>query len=430
MQVRQLISVAFVLAVCGCSAPTPQPSSGTAALPARSMKWASSSSSGTVTVLYNFQGEPDGADPQGRVSVEHSCTDKCTTKIFGNTSEGGTNNAGTIYSLYSGNLTTGEPFTEHVLLSYTPSETGDDPTGPILALQKGPFFGMASQGGAHGKGTVVELKGLKGANAVLSFNGRNGAFPAGGLIVKTGYTDAYLTATSAGGADDLGAIVSVERGRGKLLAKVVYSFTGQSNGEHPNSDLTGGNVVGESHYGTTAGSTSVPATVYAFVPGQGLTTLYTFENSADGATPDGVSASFSSTKVTLFGTTLKGGPSGEGTLYELKPDGSTYTMVTLHNFAGGGADGAYPYGPPIYTGGSDPSLWLVTQGGGSHGCGTIFSYDLTSGEHALLYSFTCGADGAYPKAPMIPDVIYGGLYYGTTSAGGTKNRGIVFSFKP
>jgi uncharacterized repeat protein (TIGR03803 family) len=427
MQIRQVISVAFVLVVSGCSTPTPQASFGNAALPGGAVKW--TRSGGTLTSLYSFQGEPDGAVPQGPVSVYHGCANVCTAEVIGNTSTGGTNNAGTIYLLFSPDLTTGGRWTERALLSYTPSETGSDPTGSVIARNGygGPIFGMASQGGTQGKGTAVEIKGT--TNAVLSFNGRDGAFPAGGLS-PLGHTN--FAATSAGGSHDLGAIISITRYK-RLRPKVLYSFSGQSDGEHPNSQLTACDQYGCPHYGTTAGSKSVPATVYVFTPGHGLATLYTFANSKDVETPTGVTPYRyygSSKNVSLFGTTLKGGSSGYGTLFVLKPHGSTYKKVTLHTFAGGTTDGAYPYGPPIFTEGEHPDLYLVTASGGSGGCGTIFSYNFSSAKYTLLYSFTCGADGAYPEAPIVSDVTYGNLYYGTTSAGGTANDGVVFSFNP
>jgi uncharacterized repeat protein (TIGR03803 family) len=419
--------VAFVLVVSGCSTPTPQASFGNAALPGGAVKW--TSSGGTLTSLYSFQGEPDGAVPQGPVSVYHGCARVCTAEVIGNTSTGGTNDAGTIYLLFSPDLTTGGRWTERALLNYTPSETGSDPMGSV-SLPKGyggPIFGMASQGGSQGKGTAIEIKGT--TNIVLSFNGRDGAVPVGGLFHLIG--DTSLATTSAGGSNNLGAITSIKRYR-RLRSKVLYSFSGQSDGEHPNSQLTGCDQYDCLHYGTTAGSTSVPATVYGFTPGHGLATLYTFASPNDGQTPTGVTpyAYGSSKSVSLFGTTLEGGSSGFGTLYVLKPHGSTYKKVTLHTFAGGTIDGAYPYGPPIITEGEHPDLYLVTASGGSGGCGTIFSYDLSSGKYALLYSFTCGADGAFPEAPIVSDVTYGNLYYGTTSAGGTANDGVVFSFNP
>ncbi len=424
MLIRQRISVGFVLAVSGCSALTPQTSSGNATLPAARITRANA----TLTTLYSFQGQPDGASPRGRVSVYHLCTDVCTTMIFGNTSAGGTNNAGTIYSLYSPNLTRREGFYGTVRLSYTPSSTGSDPTGAVVSHSYyGPIFGTASKGGAHRKGTVVELPGHKGINAVRSFDGHDGASPTG-LATYNGYYP-YYTATFAGGLHNLGAIVLIRVAHNKLgRPEALYSFSGTSDGEHPNSQI--GGAFGGPFYGTTAGSKTVPPTVYEFVPGNGLTTLYTFATSEIGTTPTGVIpiGNSSSKKISLIGTTLSGGSSGYGTLYELKPQGSAYTMVTLHIFTGGTGDGAYPYGPPIYTAGG--SLYVVTANGGSKGCGTIFSFDLTSGAYGLFHSFKCGKDGAHPEAPLTPDLTYDNLIYGTTSAGGTANRGVVFSFTP
>lgn len=87
MQLRQIIVVGFAFAVSACSTLTPQAGSGNAALPAAIAK--RMSAGGTLTTLYSFQGQPDGADPQGPVSVYHLCTRQCTTLILGNTSARG-----------------------------------------------------------------------------------------------------------------------------------------------------------------------------------------------------------------------------------------------------------------------------------------------------------------------------------------------------
>lgn len=97
MRLRQLISVGLVLVVSGCSL-TPQTISGGAAPPPAKITRATTS--GTLTTLYSFQGQPDGANPQGQVDVVTSgCDPTCTSWIYGNTTSGGTNGAGTIYVL-------------------------------------------------------------------------------------------------------------------------------------------------------------------------------------------------------------------------------------------------------------------------------------------------------------------------------------------
>lgn len=418
MRLCLLSSVGVVLAVSGCSL-TPQAISGGAA--PRPDKISRQSASGTLTTLYSFRGQPDGADPQGSLDAVSSCIRTCVTKIWGNTSSGGTNDAGTIYVL-SRDDTSGS-YSESVSLSYTPSTTGSSPTGPVaLHTFNGPLFGTASQGGADGKGTVIELNGSN--PTVFSFDGHNGASPVG-LAHPRGI---YYAITFAGGRHDRGAIVSIMVRHQKLVPKVVYSFSGKSDGEHPNSFT----ITGIGDYGTTAGSKGVSGTVYSFGPERGLTTLYTFKGPNDGVAPNGISPVVPFSKnLPLFGTTLKGGLSGDGTVYELKPNGSTYTKTTLHTFTGGSGDGSFPQGRLVFQSASRYGVFYgVTKSGGRGGCGTIFSVDVSSGNYTSLYSFTCGDDGAYPEAPLTVSQDFTGTLDGTTSAGGNANKGVVFSYKP
>ncbi len=64
--------------------------------------------------------------------------------------------------------------------------------------------------------------------------------------------------------------------------------------------------------------------------------------------------------------------------------------------------------------------------GDIHGCGTVFSIT-TSGKETVLYSFGAPKDGKYPYAGLIN---VNGTLYGTTTAGGAKDAGTVFSLSP
>ncbi len=72
------------------------------------------------------------------------------------------------------------------------------------------------------------------------------------------------------------------------------------------------------------------------------------------------------------------------------------------------------------------TLYGTTSAGGTYGKGIVFSLSLTGSETAL-HSFGYGSDGATPLAGLI-DV--NGTLYGTTSAGGTHGDGTVFALKP
>lgn len=426
MRRYRLWSALLVIALAGCSLVGSSSTSESSAIPGESAH--SGSSSIKFRTLYRFgYHQSDGVHPRAALYSTASCTQTCQENIYGTTAAGGTNNAGIIYDVSTDDLTIGN-FDESTVMNFSPAGTGSDPTGSVIRDKNG-FGGSllttASRGGAHDKGTVVKLR---GAGSVLSFAGHNGAFPTSGLTAGPRQRHGYLfyTTTSGGGAQGLGAILAIRLSNNRLTPKILYSFSGKSDGAHPNSQL-----VGESSFiGTTSGSKDVAATVYEFTPGQSSTptTLYTFENSADGAEPTGVIEQSESSVPVLYGTTIEGGSSGYGTLYELKQTGSQYTKVTLHTFAGGSADGAYPQGPPSYrSNGTFSGFYGVTEKGGSHNCGTIFRYDLDSGNYAVVYSFKCGKDGAYPEAPLASGA--DGLC-GTTSAGGFANKGTVFTFRP
>jgi len=94
----------------------------------------------------------------------------------------------------------------------------------------------------------------------------------------------------------------------------------------------------------------------------------------------------------------------------------------LHSFAG--TNGIYPQASVIYQSGI---LYGTAHSGGSGGYGTLFSYNVSSNNFTTLYSFPSGISvvGKYPAA----NVIYqGGILYGTTNAGGTSNKGTLFSY--
>jgi uncharacterized repeat protein (TIGR03803 family) len=61
--------------------------------------------------------------------------------------------------------------------------------------------------------------------------------------------------------------------------------------------------------------------------------------------------------------------------------------------------------------------------GGDHAFGTVFKLDAT-GNETVLYSFTGGADGAYPRSGLIRDSA--GNLDGAASGGGALSEGTVF----
>lgn len=178
--------------------------------------------------------------------------------------------------------------------------------------------------------------------------------------------------------------------------------------------------------------------------------LYTFEGAqmGDGSSPQG--KLIFGPSGNLYGTTYGGGnapacPSGCGTIFELSPNtDASWSETILYSFCtyvvnNRCADG---YGPEAGLAmDTNGNLYGTTSDGGlsncpnSFGCGTVFelSPPAKSGgswELSVLYSLcqdysnnTC-MDGTTPASQVAVDP--SGNVYGTTTFGGTADRGVVF----
>jgi uncharacterized repeat protein (TIGR03803 family) len=149
--------------------------------------------------------------------------------------------------------------------------------------------------------------------------------------------------------------------------------------------------------------------------------LYDFTRSADdGSAPVGGLVADSSGN--LYGTTAAGGsytdcsPFGQtcGVVFELTPNGNTWTETILYTFTGG-SDGGEPLAGLAIDG--QGNLYGTTAVGGTFSNGTVFMLSSASGSwtESVLYSFRGAADGAYPQAAP---TLHNGTIYGTTYAGG------------
>jgi uncharacterized repeat protein (TIGR03803 family) len=169
------------------------------------------------------------------------------------------------------------------------------------------------------------------------------------------------------------------------------------------------------------------------------TVLYNFQGihtkKADGANPEG--GVIADSAGNLYGTTNVGGAcsfdtrQGCGIVYELSNSGGTWSETILYTFTGG-ADGAFPTGNLVFD--ASGNLYGEAAAAGastacSDGCGTIFELSPSSSgtwTFSVIYNFTgiSSGDGSAPTGGLIFDA--SGNLYGTATDGGTgtSNCGI------
>jgi uncharacterized repeat protein (TIGR03803 family) len=247
-----------------------------------------------------------------------------------------------------------------------------------LTLAGGALCGTASRGGSPNNGAVfaVNTNGTgfttlhsftAGTGSIPNVNNSDGAYPDGGLTL---FGPTLFGTATFGGSWGSGTVFALNTdGTGFTT---LYTFTAGSgsvpavtnnDGACPEGELT---LLGNTLYGTTVGGgSSASGTVFAInIDGTGFTNLYTFSGGNDGAHPQ---AGLTSSGNTLYGTAYGGGSSGNGTVFAINTDGTGFT--SLYSF-GDGNDGAHPQTALILSGNT---LYGTTLRGGSSGNGTVFS---------------------------------------------------------
>lgn len=139
-------------------------------------------SSGNETVLHAFTGGPsDGAGAIGQLVIDRDGDLYGTTTFGGSGTACGQYGCGTVFKIdTSGN--------ETVLHNFTGSTDGAAPNAEALILdKKGNLYGTATNGGAHGYGTVFQLSESGKFKALYTFQGQSdGGLPLSGLVLNRG----------------------------------------------------------------------------------------------------------------------------------------------------------------------------------------------------------------------------------------------------
>ncbi|MBV8067195.1 MAG: hypothetical protein JO113_04395 [Candidatus Eremiobacteraeota bacterium] len=307
-----------------------------------------------------------------------------------------------------------------ILYNFKGGVDGAVPAAPLLDVN-GTLYGTTSSGGGtgcygSGCGTVFAITTSGQESVLYRFKGgRDGAQPLGSLINVSGIL--YGTTFNGGGARcyhfaGCGTVFAITAS-GK--ERILHRFRGgKDDGAYPWAHLT--DVKGTLYGTTVSGGGSSDGTIFTVSTSGAERLLHVFRkrDAAGGVAPV---APLLDVAHTLYGTTDGGGASVMyGTVFSMTTSGKE---SVLHNFAGGAGDGAYPFAGLIDLRGT---LYGTTIEGGSTQCGMLGScgtvFEITpTGHESVLYHFKGGSeDGWYPQAGL---VAVNGTVYGTTVYGGS-----------
>ena len=238
--------------------------------------------------------------------------------------------------------------------------------GDLVLDGQGNLYGTTEYGGANNDGTVFEI--AKGSNTITIpavFNGTNGAYPQGDLVLDA---QGNLYGTTAGGPPgSYGTVFEIDKGS-KTSSPPSPRLTAPTRRiRWPGVVLDGqGNL-----YGTTLGLETNDGTVFEIASGSNnITTLASF-NGTDGAHPLGNLTL--DAQGNLYGTTFVGGAYNYGTVFELSPQDTTPPTSTVSPLPKTESSLVFPVTvtgtDPNGSGGSSPSgiasfaVYVSTNGG-------------------------------------------------------------------
>lgn len=313
----------------------------------------------TYSIDHVFTGNPDGENPR------HDAMTLFGGQLYGTTLEGGTTNAGVIFTI-------GQDGTGYNALTSLAEPTGDEPHSCFVVVNN-ILYGMTASGGDYGGGVIFSFDPSTSTYQKLySFYTSTGNDPHGRLTLDPNGTTLYgmtrMGGTTNSGHDASGVVFSVNIDGSNY--KVLHAFAGA-----PSDGATSdhGYVVqsGSWLYGmTTMGGSSKNGVIFKLMTdGSNYMILYNFGlTSHDGKNPYG---SLLLDGTQLYGTTAKGGDNDMGTVFVISTDGSGYNR--LHSFGSTHHDGTKPIDNVILV---NQALYGMATGGGDYNQGTVFEVPL------------------------------------------------------
>ncbi len=351
-------------------------------------------STNTYTQLYSFNSTLGGAP---KFSIK-----QYNNAIYGICSTGGASNYGSIfkYDVSSGIVTSYYNFTSAY---YNHSH--------IFISSNGNLYGSTWQGGSSNSGVVYKINlSTNTSTVVANLGGTNGRGGCGDFVEDN--TIIYGL-THAGGMVDAGVLVSVNT-TSQLYTPIInlcYNKNGHSPQNHFK-QFSNGKIYTTCVSGGTTGNGSL----IEYDPcSNSINTVFNLTNTT-GNYPYG--------NVTEYGSKYYGLAYGSlnGQLFEYTP--TTSNLTVRYTFPAPFSNGCNPYGE--LTDGGNGKLYGMTYWSSPSTTGVIFEFDPATNVYTKKVSLT-SASGINPYGSFIK-AANGKLYGMTSSGGGTNGRGTIIEY--
>ncbi len=374
-------------------------------------------------------------------------------QLWGSTAVGGANNSGVFFSAGA----TGNNYQSRYQL--TLKSEGIRPLYSDPAVFNGKLYGVTSEGGSNNKGTIYQWDPVSNDYfKKIDFNGNNGSKPEGSLVL---YNNKFYGMTYAGGIRDSGIIFEYDPATNIFTKKIdLYNARGSypvgnltiNNGKFYGTTTAGGTngkgVIFEwdpvtniftkkTDLATTTGATAFGTltwygnkfygmTVLGGLNNEGVifewdpaTNIYTKKidlSTTTGSRPYGKLIEYNSK---LYGLTNQGGANGVGVIFEYDPTTNIYTKKIDFNFT----DGCNPYGSFVFNSGK---FYGLAYTGGTNVAGTIFEWDPA----LTVYTKKKDLYSIFGSKPYGSLLFYSGMFYGMTNSDVNNYGGLIFDWDP
>ncbi len=326
------------------------------------------------TVLYNFTGGADGGQPYKGVTLDSQGNLYGTAVVGGSGGKCPESGCGVVYKL----TRSGGNWIQNVIYDFTGGNDGYGPGSGLTFDTSGNLYGMTPVGGSYGQGVIFQLHPLPSDswefNLIHTFTGGNdGGTGSAGRLILDAAGSLYGVAT-VGGAHGKGTAFKLAlTSGGSWNFQTIYAFKGQPDAGFPYGGLAfdaKGNLYGTTYYD---GANNL-GSIYQLIPLNGAWSekvLYSFKGGADGSSS--ISNVVFDAAGNLYGTTSEGGAACScGTIFKLTHGVNGNWHESVARRFQGTPDAGFAYNGMVSD--SAGSFYGATVHGGSSNDGTIYKF--------------------------------------------------------